>query len=171
MKSNRTSVLFVCTHNSARSQMAEGLLRAFHGDRFEAFSAGTEPTTVHPMAVKAMAELGIDISRARSKSLDEFRGRQLDYVVTVCDRAHQNCPFFAGGRHHLHKGIGDPAQAGLTGEELLPAFRRTRDQLREWIEKELVPSADGGGGPALSGADASTPASGWKFFRTGDHGD
>lgn len=151
MRSSRTTVLFICTHNSARSQMAEGLLQAFHGDRFEAFSAGTEPTTVHPMAVKAMAELGIDISRARSKSVDGFRERKLDYVVTVCDRAHQTCPLFAGGRHQLHKGFGDPAQPGMDDDALLAAFRTTRDEIKLWLEKEFVPEAAKGGGGVQTG--------------------
>jgi arsenate reductase len=165
LRSSKTTVLFVCTHNSARSQIAEGLLQAFHGDRFEAFSAGTEPTTVHPMAVKAMAELGIDISRARSKSVDGFRERKLDYVVTVCDRAHQNCPFFAGGKHQLHKGFGDPAQPGLDDATLLGHFMRTRDEIRDWLEEEFVPMASGSGPPAQEGAQASGEFSGWKNLR------
>ena len=165
MRSSRTTVLFICTHNSARSQMAEGLLNALFGDRFEAFSAGTEPTAVHPMAVKAMAELGIDISRARSKSADEFRERELDYVVTVCDRAHQSCPFFAGGKHKLHKGFGDPAQAGLDDAALLELFRRTRDDIREWLEKEFVPTAEGKTPHSQEGAQASGESPSWKYFR------
>jgi len=159
LRSDRISVLFICTHNSARSQIAEGLLNALFGDSFEAFSAGTEPTTVHPMAVKAMAELGIDISRAGSKSVDGFRERKLDYVVTVCDRAHQTCPFFAGGKHQLHKGFGDPARPGLDDATLLGLFRRTRDEIRDWLEKEFVPMAEAEGvfGRAGPGAPASVP--------------
>jgi arsenate reductase len=126
-------VLFICTHNSARSQMAEGLLNALHGDRFEAFSAGTEPTSVHPLAIKAVAEIGIDISGQRSKSLDEFRGREFDYIVTVCDRAHQICPFFPGGKVQLHRGFADPADQAIPESGRLGAFRRSRDELKEWI--------------------------------------
>jgi arsenate reductase len=169
----KTTVLFICTHNSARSQMAEGLLNAFHGDRFEAMSAGTEPTAVHPMAVRAMAELGIDISRARSKPVNEFFDRDIDYVITVCDRAHQGCPFFAGGKHRLHKGFGDPARPGLDDGALLNLFRHTRDEIREWLEKEFVPFATGGaassreGGAPLSQEGAQEPGSSpdWKYFR------
>ncbi len=161
----KTTVLFICTHNSARSQMAEGLLLALHADLFEAFSAGTEPTAVHPLAVKAMAEVGIDISRARAKPLDEFRDRTLDYIVTVCDRAHQDCPFFAGGRHQLHRGFGDPAQPGLDDAALLALFRRTRDEILDWLDKEFVPMAAGGSetSPADPGGTASP--TGKIYFR------
>jgi arsenate reductase len=161
----KTTVLFICTRNSARSQMAEGLLNAFHGERFEAFSAGTEPATVHPMAVRAMAELGVDISAARSKSVDEFIRRDIDYVVTVCDRAHQTCPFLAGGKHRLHTGFGDPAQAGLEDAALLALFRRARDDIRKWLDTEFVPTVAGGRGSnrARPGAPASSPKS--KYFR------
>ncbi len=131
--------------------MAEGLLRSLHGNDFEPFSAGTEPTSVHPMAVKAMAELGIDISANRSKSTSEFLDRDLDYVVTVCDRAHQNCPFFAGGKHQLHKGFGDPAQPGMDDDALLEAFRKTRDEIKLWLEKEFVPEAVKGGSGVKTG--------------------
>jgi arsenate reductase len=147
LRSSRTTVLFICTHNSARSQIAEGLLRAFHADRFEAFSAGTEPTSVHPMAIRAMAEIGIDISGHRSKPVGEFRDRELDYVVTVCDRAHQNCPFFPGGKNHLHMGFGDPVRAGTDYQTMLDTFRRTRDEIRDWLEKEFVPMAIGDARP------------------------
>ena len=144
MRSSKISVLFICMHNSARSQMAGGLLNALHGDRFEAFSAGTEPTFVHPGAISAMAEMGIDISGNRSKSVDEFRDRELDYVVTVCDRAHQDCPFFAGGRHQVHQGFGDPAQAGMGEQAMAEAFRLTRDEILNWLENEFILAAEAG---------------------------
>ncbi len=130
----KRGVLFICTHNSARSQMAEGLLRALHGDRYDAFSAGTEPTSVHPLAIRAMAELGVDISSQRSKGLNELEGRDFDFVVTLCDSARGACPFFPGGRTRLHKGFEDPSGAGGSEEERLEAFRRVRDGLRAWIE-------------------------------------
>lgn len=127
-------VLFICTHNSARSQMAEGLLRALYGDEYEAYSAGTEPKGIHPYAIKVMAEIGIDISGQRSKGLEELRGMEFDYVVTVCDRAREACPFFPGGRMVLHKGFEDPSQLRGSEEEILRGFRRVRDEIRDWIE-------------------------------------
>jgi len=167
LRSSKISALFICTHNSARSQMAEGLLNALHGDRFEAFSAGTQPTSVHPLAVKAMAEIGVDISGHRSKSVDEFRDRDIDYVVTVCDRAHQNCPFFAGGRKHLHKGFGDPARAGSDESGMLEAFRRTRDEIRTWLDKEFVALVEVGSAPSQAGGGVAAASSGWTHFRFG----
>jgi len=101
-------VLFICTHNAARSQMAEGLLRALHGDHYEAFSAGTEPGSVNASAIRAMAEIGIDISHHRSKSLKEFFDQEFDYVVTVCDHAKESCPYFPGGKKILHQSFDDP---------------------------------------------------------------
>ncbi len=135
-------VLFICTHNSARSQMAEGFLRALYGDRYEAHSGGTEPSGLNPYAVKAMAEVGIDISKHRSKSLEEFRGMEFDYVATVCDRAKEACPFFPGGKRTLHKGFEDPSQFKGTEDEILSSFRRVRDEIRRWIEETF-----GGDGP------------------------
>lgn len=128
-------VLFVCTHNSARSQMAEGLMNAWFGDRYEAKSAGIEPTGVHPLAIRAMAELGIDISRHRSKSIEEFLGEEFDYVVTVCDHAKEACPFFPGTKEYIHAGFPDPASAEGTEEERLAAFRRVRDKIACWLEE------------------------------------
>lgn len=94
----KKKVFFICIHNSARSQMAEGLLRTVHGDRYEPFSVGTKPSEVNPYAIKVMAEIGIDISAHHAKSVEEFGGMQFDYVVTVCDRARETCPFFRGQR-------------------------------------------------------------------------
>src|SRR5215471_15007078 len=104
-------VLFICTHNSARSQMAEGLLRHLDGERFEVFSAGTEATFVRPLAIRAMAELGIDISRQQSKTLDRYLGDRFDAVSTVCDQANESCPVFAGARQRLHWSFPDPSTA------------------------------------------------------------
>ena len=131
MKKKR--VLFVCTHNSARSQMAEGLLRYMAGDRFETFSAGTEKTHVRPLAVEAMRELGIDITSHTSKTLDNFDGQQFDYVITVCDRANESCPLFSGGTERLHWSFDDPTAATGSDEERLEAFRVVRDA----IERQL----------------------------------
>jgi arsenate reductase len=128
-------VLFICTHNSARSHMAEGFMNAFYGDRYTAFSAGTEPSNVSPHAICVMQEIGIDISDHRSKSVDEFMDQDLDYVVTVCDHAKEACPFFPSGRKPMHKGFQDPASVTGTEEEKLALFRRVRDEIRDWIEK------------------------------------
>lgn len=129
------SVLFVCTHNSARSQMAEGLLRDLRGDRYRVESAGTEATRVHPLAVAAMAEIGIDISQQRSKAVEEFAGARFDCVVTVCDQAREACPVFPGATEQLHWSLPDPSQATGSEEERLAAFRRVRDELRRRIEE------------------------------------
>lgn len=134
-------VLFLCTHNSARSQIAEALLGRYGGEDFEVASAGTEQTRVNPFAVKALAELGIDWSGARSKVLTEFLGEPWDYVITVCDRARQSCPVFPGAANSLHWGLDDPSELGGTDEEKLAAFRRTATEvsvrLRPFIEIAL----------------------------------
>ena len=130
-------VLFICTHNSARSHMAEGFVNALYSDRYNAFSAGTEPSTVSPYAVRVMREIGIDISDHRSKSVDEFLDKDLDYVVTVCDHAKEACPFFPGGRKALHKGFPDPASVPGTEDEKLSLFRLVRDEIRDWVEKSF----------------------------------
>ncbi len=134
----RTRVLFLCTHNSARSQMAEGLLRHLAGDRFEAASAGTEATGVRPEAIRAMAEIGADISHQESKTLDRFLDKTFDYVITVCDAANETCPFFPGARKRLHWSLPDPSQATGSEEERLQVFRAVRDDLKEHIETELL---------------------------------
>ena len=131
----KTRVLFICTHNSARSQMAEGLMNGLYGDRFLAFSAGTEATTVRPEAIKVMAEIGIDISSHRSKSIDEFMDQRFDHVVMVCDNAARDCPFFPGGRDTIHHAFEDPAACGGSEDEVLECFRRVRDEIKAWIEE------------------------------------
>jgi arsenate reductase len=130
---NKKRVLILCTGNSARSQMAEGLLRNDAGDRFEVESAGTKPSSVRPEAVAVMRELGIDISGHRSKSVQEFDGQKFDYVITVCDSARESCPFFFGGAHRLHRDFEDPAALHGTAEERLALFRRVRDELRVYL--------------------------------------
>lgn len=122
-------ILIVCTGNSARSQMAEGFLRSIAGGAVEVHSAGTQPSRVNPLAIEAMKEVGIDISRHRSKSVDEFAGQQFDYVITVCDSARQACPIFPGGGQRLHWSFEDPAAATGLEEERRRVFRRVRDEI------------------------------------------
>lgn len=132
-------VLFICTHNSARSQMAEGYLRAHFGDLFEAGSAGTEVREVNPAAIAVMREIGIDISGHRSKLIDEFFDQGVDVVITVCDRAHQACPFFRGAKKSIHVGFPDPSACNGTPEECLLQFRQVRDEIIQWIDTVFVP--------------------------------
>lgn len=126
-------VLILCTGNSARSQMAEGLLRNQAGNRLEVFSAGTKPSLVRPEAIAVMNEIGIDISGYRSKSVDEFLGEPLDYVITVCDNAKESCPIFPGSAQRLHWPFEDPASVQGSEDERKAAFRRVRDQIREHL--------------------------------------
>lgn len=133
-------VLFLCTHNSSRSQMAEGLLRARGGGRFDVSSAGTHPRTVHPLAIQAMREIGIDISEAagyRAKSLEECVGEPIDLVVTVCDEAAEECPFFPGARRQVHWGFPDPSAATGSVAERLAVFRSVRDAIAARIDQFL----------------------------------
>lgn len=131
-------VLFLCTHNSCRSQMAEGLVNHFLGDRFEAYSAGTEATRVNPLAIQVLAELGIDISGNYSKTLDQFVGQQFDYVITLCGSANEQCPLFFGGVQRVHIGFDDPSRLPGTPHELLPEFRRVRDEIRMKLAEYLT---------------------------------
>jgi len=128
---NKKRVLILCTGNSARSQMAEGLLRHIAGEKFEVESAGTVASFVRPPAIAAMAEIGIDISGHRSKCLDEFLDQPFDYVITVCDNAAENCPIFPGKATRVHWSFDDPAEAIGTDEEQLAVFRRVRDEIKE----------------------------------------
>ena len=132
---SKQRVLILCTGNSARSQMAEGLLRHDAGDRFDVFSAGTRPTQVRPEAITVMQELGIDISGHRSKSVDEFTGQAFDYVVTVCDNAKASCPVFPTGTRQIHWSLDDPAAVEDSQEQRLAAFRRIRGELRERLRE------------------------------------
>jgi arsenate reductase len=134
-------VLFVCTGNSARSVMAEALLRHHGGDRFEVFSAGTEPKGVNPRTLRILAEAGIDASFARSKSVTEFLGQSFDYVVTVCDQARQSCPVFPGVHESLHWGYEDPAAATGTDEEQMAVFRKVFIQMAERVKQFAVVTA------------------------------
>jgi arsenate reductase len=147
---NKIKVLFLCTHNSARSQIAEGLLRHFYGEKYEAFSAGSSPTQVHPYAIKVMAEIGIDISKQTSKSIEEFRNKDIDLVISVCSSsARVVCPFCSspiigdrpeiihqtlpGAKHYLQNGFNDPSEVEGDEENKVEAFRRTRDEIKKWI--------------------------------------
>ena len=128
-------VLFLCTENACRSQMAEGLVNHDLAGEVQAFSAGVRPSRVNPRAIQAMAELGIDISGHRSKAVDELAGEDFDLVITVCDQAREACPLFPGTAEVRHLGFPDPARATGTEEEIMAAFRRVRDVMRE----QLVP--------------------------------
>ena len=139
----RARVLFLCTHNSARSQMAEGILRDLAGDRFEVASAGTEATHVRTLAIRVMDEIGVDISGQESKTLERYLGEPFDFVITVCDDADETCPFFPGARNRLHWSLPDPSSAEGSEEERLAVFRSVRDQLSYRVRTELL---DGGGG-------------------------
>ena len=139
----KKKIFFLCTHNSARSQMAEGFLRAIYGDRYEAYSAGVEATTVDPRAVLVMKEIGIDISSQRSKTSQEFQDTIFDLAVTVCDQAKLACPIcstnlelptkFPKAREVIHKSFEDPAAAVGSEEKQLKVFRRVRDEIKDWI--------------------------------------
>lgn len=131
--SEKKRVLILCTGNSARSQMAEGLLRHDAGNLFEVASAGVEPSRVRKEAIEAMREIGIDISEHRSKSVDEFARQEFDYVITVCDNANERCPIFPGNSKRIHWSFDDPAAAGGDDDRRLAVFRRVRDELRQHL--------------------------------------
>ncbi|WP_155877271.1 arsenate reductase ArsC [Desulfuromonas sp. AOP6] len=131
----KKKVLFLCTHNSCRSQMAEGLVNHDLGDRITAFSAGTEATRVNPLAAKVMAEIGIDLSGHSSKTLDQFFAEFFDYVITLCGDANEKCPLFFGGVERLHMGFEDPSRLPGSEEEVLPEYRRVRDEIRQAMQK------------------------------------
>lgn len=144
---NRERVLFVCTHNSARSQMAEGMLRAWAGDRFEVASAGTEATQVRPEAIRVMAEIGIDIGAQTSKTLDRFLGQPFDWLVTVCDQAREACPTLPGVRRQGHWSVEDPSSVDGDEAGRIAAFRAARDDLRERVRdfiREAAMAEEGG---------------------------
>lgn len=127
-------ILFICTHNSARSQIAEAIVNAFHADKYKAYSAGTTPTSVNPYVIKSLSELGIDTTNQKSKSINQFQGKTFDTVVTVCDNAKETCPFFPG-KNVIHKSFSDPSKLQGTEEQILQQVRQIRDEIRDWIEK------------------------------------
>jgi arsenate reductase len=131
-------VLLLCTHNSCRSQMAEGLVNRYLGDRFRAYSAGTEATRVNPLARRVLDELGIDTSPLYSKTLDAFAGESFDHVITLCGSADEQCPLVIGGVKRVHIGFDDPSRLEGSDEELLPEFRRVRDEIRQRLTAYLT---------------------------------
>ena len=131
----KKKILFICTHNSCRSQMAEGLFRNLYGDYYDVYSAGAEPSVINPFAIKAMKEIGIDITGQYSKSINEFLNYQFDYVVTVCDSAKSTCPFFPNGKHYMHKSFKDPSQVFGSRKEKMEAFCNTRDRIEQWLKQ------------------------------------
>ncbi|MDD1755550.1 MAG: arsenate reductase ArsC [Methanomassiliicoccales archaeon] len=134
-------VLFICTHNSVRSQMAEGLLNYMFVDRYQAFSAGVKPGCINPLAIDVMAEIGIDISHQRSKSIEEIMDDFYDTVVTVCESARESCPVDPGGAELLHHPFEDPSSFDGTPEEMADKFREVRDKIKEWLEMAFGPSS------------------------------
>lgn len=136
---DKKQVLILCTGNSARSQMAEGLLRHDAGDRFTVESAGTKPIAVRPEAITVMKEIGIDITSHRSRHLDEFVGQNFDYILTVCDNGNEACPVFAGKTHRLHRNFENPAAVQGNETERLAAFRHVRDQIRAYLKTFPLP--------------------------------
>jgi arsenate reductase (thioredoxin) len=138
MPSGKPKVLFLCTGNSTRSQMAEGYLRYAAGDHFEPLSAGIEPKGLNPLAIEAMQEIGIDISHQKSKDVVSFLGQYIPYIVTVCDNRRERCPIFPRTFKFLHWSFADPAAAKGSHEEKLAVFRRVRDEIAQRIDKELI---------------------------------
>ncbi len=136
--SEKKKILILCTGNSARSQMAEGLLKHITQDKYEVFSAGTKPSIVRPEAIKVLAEMGIDISNNRSKSVDEFANKEIDYVLTVCDNARENCPYFPANIKLIHHSFADPADVQGDKATLFKAFRQVRDQIQEYLNNSFV---------------------------------
>lgn len=135
--SEKKSVLILCTGNSARSQMAEGLLKHITKGEYEVHSAGTKPSLVRPEAIKVLQEIGIDISDNRSKSVDEFANREIDYVLTVCNNAKENCPYFPAQTKLIHHSFEDPAEAQGDEEARLAVFRKIRDEIKDYLEQMI----------------------------------
>lgn len=139
---NKKKILILCTGNSARSQMAEGLLKHICSNEFEIDSAGTKPSIVRLEAIEVLAEIGIDISNNRSKPIDEFADREIDYVLTVCDNARENCPYFPARTRTIHRSFGDPAEVVGDEETRLAAFRSARDEIKKYLENDFVKILD-----------------------------
>jgi len=137
-RSNMKKILFLCTHNSARSQMAEGLLRELGKDKYQVFSAGTEAAIVRPQAIAVMKELGIDISHQRSKTFHRFFHENFDEVITVCDQANESCPVFPNAQKRTHWSYPDPSKAEGTDEEIMSVYRKVRDSIKQKIKSELL---------------------------------
>jgi arsenate reductase len=135
--SAKKSVLFICTHNAVRSQMAEAFLNRIYGDCYRAYSAGSDPAQIDPLVVAVMKEAGIDVRGYRSKSLNDFHGREFDYVITVCDQARESCPYFPGGKIRIHKNFSDPSKFQGWNDDVIDEYRRTRDEIKKWVEQEF----------------------------------
>ena len=133
----KKTILFLCTHNSARSQIAEGLINQFFSNNYVAFSAGTEPGEVNPYATVVMKEIGVDISSHHSKSVKDFSDKKFDYVITVCDKAKENCPIFTNTEKLVHKSFEDPSTFNGTSEEKLNRFKNVRDEITGWLENKF----------------------------------
>jgi len=128
-------VLFICTHNSARSQMAEAFLKDKYPERYEVYSAGTKPSRINPYVVKVMAELGFDLSNNKTKSVNEFLDKKIDFVITVCNSAKETCPFFPGAKGYIHHGFPDPSRFTGSESEILVQVREVRDEIKNWIQE------------------------------------
>jgi arsenate reductase len=135
----KKTILFICTHNSARSQIAEGFVMALFGDYYEAYSGGIEPTEINPYAIQVMQEVGIDISHHHAKSVNDFLDKKMEYVVTVCDQAQSSCPFFPGAKTYIHKGFQDPSELTGNENEILEQIRKIRDEIKTWIIETFGP--------------------------------
>ncbi|MGF7117445.1 arsenate reductase ArsC [Methanobacterium oryzae] len=138
MDNNPKSVLFICKNNSGRSQMAEGLLKHIHGDKYDVYSAGSDPKGVSPLSVKFMAEIGIDISNQSSTNLKEYQGQEFDYVVTLCGDEDEVCPVFLSGKKYIYHGFKDPATYFENNLEKIDIFRLIRDEIKDWIENSFI---------------------------------
>lgn len=139
----KLKVLFICSSNQARSQMAEGLLRDIYGDRYDVFSAGVNPTFVAPEAILALDEVGVDIKGQRSKGIDEFKDVEFDYVITVCDKARETCPFFPGAKNYIHKSFREPSRVCEADEPLVEGYKRVRNDIKKWLEKTFKTPPEG----------------------------
>ncbi len=139
MKLEKKTVLFVCTHNSARSQLAESILRNKSSDIYQVFSAGTKPTAVNPIILDILTEMGIDTSNLESKHINAFLGMEIDLVVTVCDSAKETCPFFPNAKKYLHKNFDDPNTFVGTEENIRKEVKRVTNEITDWIEEEFIP--------------------------------
>ena len=136
--SKKIKVLFLCNHNAARSQMAEGILKSISDDRYHVESAGNNPSSLNPYAVKVMAEIGVDISKQRSKNIEEFEGITFEYVATVCGGVGETCPVFLGGKNYFQQPFEDPVSVEGTDNEKIMFFRSIRDEMKVWIEKTFI---------------------------------
>jgi arsenate reductase len=135
---SKENVLFICKNNSGRSQMAEGLLKHIHGDKYNVYSAGSDPKEVNPLTIEVMAEIGINISNHSSNHLKEFQGKEFDYVITLCGNGNETCPLFLGGKKYIYQGFKDPANYCEDNLEKIDVFRIIRDEIKDWIENSFI---------------------------------